>query len=462
MRAIKAILSFLFATIAIAAQSRSISTDSSQTTRPKIIAGFGASVCRGAGDHLEEGYIGMLQQRLQKRGWTVRNVSRGGDNTATIRGRWQPTDTPTKRPVADGCYLLPHQPGYVLIGLSLANEGIMDGDADARARVFAQFRSGLLDLITQCRGQGFEVVVANCYPQDKFQAEHYQAIQAMNALIQRWDVASINLLGAVDDGSGHWVDGFARDPGHPARGGHREMSETIPPTLFDALASGKRPATLVTAPGYIQIGSGKGHGLVHQAGDPMRAMTVAISTQTGSSGTLLTMRGKALAARSVEVLYNKQKVLTTELEPTAKAIQFSIMIDGNQLSLLDATGKRHDLGANLEGSDWQQILVSHQPARGVLEIYLNGKQLRSMPARFVTDSIAVGSSNMQLRDFLVYRSFLRFDEVAALHEGTLLRSSLDVYCPLRDEHVAADSNLMNLAQSLASVRVGPAGARSVR
>ena len=461
MRALSFIISVLLSALALAAQTKSINTPGHNNQRPKIIAGFGSSVCFGSGDHLKDGYIGMLQQRLQPRGWTVLNVSRGGDNTKSIRERWQQTDVAPKRPVAAGSYLLPQQPGYVLIGLSLANEGLLWGQAERRTKVFNQFRFGMLDLVKRCRAQGFEVVIANCYPQNKFKSDHYAAIKAMNALINGWDVASVNLLGTVDDGAGRWVDGFARDAGHPSRGGHREMLHAIPPTLFDALAQGKRPPTLDTSPGHITIGPGKGHGLVYQAGDSMRAMTVAVSVMSSANGTLFTLRGKSLTKRSVEVDHLKTKIATIELHPDSQDVQFAVILEDKQIILLDQSGTRHQLSCERNGIDWHQVLVTHQPARGTIDIYLDSKKLHSVAACMTTSTIEVGAANMTLRDLMIYRSFLNDDEVAILHEGTLLRSSLDVYCPLRSVSVAANSDVRNIAQSLAGVRVGPAGARSI-
>src|SRR3546814_16977577 len=61
----------------------------------------------------------------------------------------------------------------------------------------------------------------------------------MNLKIHQWNVPSINLLGAIDDLSGHWMDGFWADGFHPNDAGHAEMAYTIVPSLFDALESGK-------------------------------------------------------------------------------------------------------------------------------------------------------------------------------------------------------------------------------
>src|SRR5215813_15486433 len=85
------------------------------------IAVFGSSVANGTGDELgKEGYTGRLRAMLAPHGWEVLNQSRGGDNTVTMTPRF----TPDGEPAPNTRYLLPVHPEYVLLGLSLGNEGI--------------------------------------------------------------------------------------------------------------------------------------------------------------------------------------------------------------------------------------------------------------------------------------------------------------------------------------------------
>src|SRR5258708_14526403 len=80
------------------------------------IAVFGSSVANGTGDELgQEGYTGRLRAMLEPRGWEVLNQSRGGDNTVTMAPRFSPEGAPAP----NTRYLLPVNPHYVLLGLSL-------------------------------------------------------------------------------------------------------------------------------------------------------------------------------------------------------------------------------------------------------------------------------------------------------------------------------------------------------
>ena len=99
----------------------SFAQTSDNSDQPKRIALWGSSVPNGTGDELElGGYTGRLRQLLEPRGWEVLNVSRGGDNTITITPRFEPEGDPNP----NTRYLTPVDPGYVVIALSLGNEGI--------------------------------------------------------------------------------------------------------------------------------------------------------------------------------------------------------------------------------------------------------------------------------------------------------------------------------------------------
>ena len=83
-------------------------------------------------------------------------------------------------------------------------------------------------------------VIANCYPNNAYGAKHYAYIKKFNEELNRWNIASIDLLGAVNDGTGHWQADTWKDAGHPNDLGHTEMFYSIPPSLFDNLTDWTR------------------------------------------------------------------------------------------------------------------------------------------------------------------------------------------------------------------------------
>ncbi len=214
------------AAILIAASAFAENTDENN---PRRIAIWGSSVANGTGDELwKGGYAGRLKELLESRGWEVFNQSHPGDNTTTIQSRFEPGDTPD----AAARYLTVVDPDYVVIGLSLGNDGIAQcqlGQTKGCTRtateaeaVFERFASGLQQLITRVRAAGMTPVVTLPYARLDFSEREYGFTRRMNLLINSWDVPSVNLLGAIDDGQGRWGRGLWADPFHPNAAGHEE------------------------------------------------------------------------------------------------------------------------------------------------------------------------------------------------------------------------------------------------
>ena len=116
------------------------------------------------------------------------------------------------------------------------------------------YRTGMLDLIQACRDEGYYPVITLAYPNDGFTSTAYRYLKEMNLEMNTWDVPSINLLGVIDDGNGRWADGFFFNAGHPNYLGHAELFLAIPPSLFEAIESGKTTVpTYPSGSGYVRL-----------------------------------------------------------------------------------------------------------------------------------------------------------------------------------------------------------------
>ena len=181
------------------------------------------------------------------------NQSRGGDNTKTMAPRFAPQGDPDPKVR----YLLPVAPNYVLLGLSLGNEGIQNGTTKAeKDAIYAQFETGMRGFVDQSRAHHIYPIVTLCYTRNDFTAVEYEYTRRMNLEINSWDVPSVNFLGAVDDGTGKWAKGFWHDSLHPNAAGHLEITRTFVPTLFDAIEQGKPIAKRSTATAFARVGGG--------------------------------------------------------------------------------------------------------------------------------------------------------------------------------------------------------------
>lgn len=446
-----------------------------QTSDPEAnrrIAVWGSSVANGIGDELGQGgYVGRLEALLEARGWDVVNLSHNGDNTITIAPRFDPGDSP--QPDTD--YLTAVDPDYVIIGLSLGNEGIAQCQlgqahrctttmADAE-KIFEQFASGLQGLIARTRAAGITPVVTLPYARSDFWEREYAFTRRMILLINSWDVPSVNMLGAVDDGQGRWARGLWADPWHPNAAGHTELSHAVVPTLFAALEAGKPLPGKADGSGFARVRSRIPSPFSFEVEDTMRSFTVTFKVRTASDGIVAAVSGETLDAG-----YSRFRrsygdfgwdTESLELTPSARRFKATLAVDRGVLTYTSSSGS--SVSAPLQASaDWHYITLTHYVARGETLLYVDGVHAGEVaehlqPERFVLGGpgktgTRVRAARADYRDWMIHRGGMTSDEVEALHDGRLLQASLEIYAPLADNTSVGTANR---AQSLAEIAIDP-------
>ncbi|MDO7885749.1 GDSL-type esterase/lipase family protein [Hymenobacter cheonanensis] len=387
------------------------------TLNPLKIVFFGSSVPFGQGATNKYGYVARYAALLGRRAtagqgaaWTVANISVPGDNTTKVAARW-PRD------------LAPQRGRYVVLALSLGNEGIHGGGQP----IFEQFKTNLAQLVQRARAQGLVPVVANCYTRNDYTPEDYAFIKQMNLLLHAWAVPSINLLGAVDDGAGHWAPGYWDDALHPNDAGHAELAHAIVPSLFDALRAGKAlPRRQPTA--GVRLGSG-GPGaasLVLRPEALLHPFTQVVSFRTAGTGQLVGLQDST-ASGSLSIA------------------------PGGGLAYTSARGGRLATPQRVNDNRWHQLALAHYYAAGYTALYLDGAEVGRLPERLLTRQLSLGGSRaprrVQYRNWLFYRAGMNADEARALAADSLLKSSLELYAPLGGRRPHQPDSLRNLAQS---------------
>ncbi|GAB3637244.1 hypothetical protein GCM10027422_28340 [Hymenobacter arcticus] len=388
---------------------------------PLKIVYFGSSVPYGQGATNKYGYLAryttVLGQRAaagQGAAWQTVNISVPGDNTVKVLARWQRD-------------LLPQRGRYVVLALSLGNEGIHGGGRP----VFEQFRTNLLQIINLVRAQGMVPVVANCYTRNDYTPEDYGFIKEMNLLLHAWAVPSINLLGAVDDGTGHWAAGYWDDALHPNDRGHAELTHALVPSLFDALRAGKPlPHKVPTA--AVRLGR-RGSGLTLRPEALVHPFTQVISFRTAGTGRLLTLQDSTTQGT---IGINATGIITY------KSAKNGVIM-----------GK-----ARANDNRWHQLVLTHYYAQGHTVLYLDGTEVGRLPEQLLTRQLSLGGTeapaSVGYRNWLFYRAGMNPDEMRALAADSLLKSSLELYAPLSGGAGHPDS-LINLAQSTNQLRRAP-------
>ena len=463
------LIALVVATAAAAAQQ--------QAARPRRIAVFGSSVANGTGDELrKEGYTGRLRELLAPKGWEVLNQSRGGDNTIKMLPRFEPQGTPDP----NTRYLLPVNPSYVLLGLSLGNEGLQTAETPAEKQaIFAQFEKGLRGFVDRSREHNIIPIVTSCYTRNDSDALDYELTRKMNLVINSWDVASVNFLGAIDDGTGKWAEGFWNDSLHPDASGHSELLTTFVPSLFEALERGKPLPVRSTDPGFARVSGGSAP-FSFSPDSTMHPFALAFTVRAQSDGTVAAVSGASLTATTVPApppaaRAGNQAQTAAAANPSARpAVERKITtlspgarftagvgVRNGVWTYVDSHGGTIASTAKADGA-WHNLVVSHYTARGETLFFVDGVLAgktaeRLAPASFViggpAESLPAAPRQADYKDLLIYRSALNSDEVAALQKGTLLQSSLEVYAPMTDARLEKGAPLENRAQSLTAVTV---------
>ena len=407
--------------------------------REKVIAVMGSSVAAGwvtsqeRNQDMQNGWAFRLARQLAPRGFKVVNVSVPGDTTQKVLDRLEKG-------------LFPLKPDFVVIALSLENEGIRGLGGKDPAQVYSGFRNNLREIVARCRAHGIQPVLGSVYANDNFtKASHYKYVTDMNLEIASWDVPSINFLGALDRGDGCYVEGITFDLDHPDDAGHRELFHSIVPGLFEALVQEKPPAMKDSGDGAVRLGATGAPALLsYVPDDPLRSFSLAFDVRLSQPGVVAAVR-----------------------DFDGKVRELAVGHDGS-LEYRDAARVVHPPKASLLDKTWHQIGVTHHFLKKEIRVFVDGTLAGTVADKFVPVQFVLGGSGGgpggnppaegEYRDWMVYRSVLNPAEMAALNSGRPLQSSLEVYSSLQGETPAKDRPVANRAQSLGRVLFSPSKA----
>ena len=360
---------------ALALSALSVLHGQGQAAKAHRIAVFGSSVANGTGDETgNEGYTGRLRDMLAPRGWEVLNQSRGGDNTKTMAPRFAP-DGP---PQAGVRYLLPVNPNYVLLGLSLGNEGIKNGTTTAEKDViYHQFETGMQGFVDRSRQNHIVPIITLCYTRNDFTEVEYTYTRRMNLLINTWDVPSVNFLGAVDDGTGKWAKGFWWDSLHPNASGHDELTATFVPTLFDAIEQGKPLPRKSAGSAYARVTGGEAP-VTFTPADKMHPFAMSVMVRAQADGTVAAVSGSMLTATTgmKQIAPTGRATAAHELEETtltpAGPFTATVGVSHGVWTYTSANGTAIASSVKADAA-WHQLVVSHYTARGETLFFVDGQ-----------------------------------------------------------------------------------------
>ena len=411
-------------------------------TPPQEVVVLGSSVASGTGASPQsDGWAYRMENLLENQAplgqdshfiWHVENASIGGDNTTSVRNRFQ-NDVSNARGGAD----------MVIVSLSLANEGLI-GSGNPQA-VFDSFKNGLTQIVDRCRAEGFYPIISLCYPQNLYTAAEYAQVRRMNLLLNTWDVPSINFLGAIDDGTGHWNPGQFADDGHPNSTGHGEMFAAIVPSLFDAIAAGK-----TASPQWQGT-----HGYLRLQRDAVVTAPLKFTPAHPVLSSTLSFRVRGTETGTVAAIGSGENRATLEMREGAFVY---IAPGGAELSVPTA----------VNDGRWHDVALSHRHGTGKTLLYVDGQLKGSADDQYVPDLFVIGGAAdaagralaplvADYQDVCIYRAAWTEDEALAQSAGALQQASLEICAPLADVNPAQGAALQNRAQSFSELTLETGG-----
>lgn len=384
------------------------------------ISAFGSSVCNGQGASSNQGYAYLYGQQCQSRYKTgkseypfeISGVSIGGNTTQNLLDRYDE---------------MIHDFGkYVIIGLSMGNEGL-HGSSNKQG-TFDQFKNNMLKLIDMMKNDGKTVVVMNNYTHGDYNDTDYSYIKNMDLLIHEWDVASVNTLGAIDDGAGHWADGYMADAAHPTTAGHRQFFYAMPPSMFDALEQGKPfPVRDMNQSTVLENGS-----TIKITGETtVNPYTISVRFKGSEAGKIVAFRtasGKESYVKVREDGYVEYWMYNNTEAPA--------FVSSRQLVKSDDV--------------WYTVTLTNYYAQKRTIVYLNSAKVGETTESVAPKYFLVGDDSQALHrsfsELTFWRAAMNALEVSAHINGKMLKSSLEIYSPLSD--AIKTDGIDNLATSL--------------
>lgn len=384
---------------------------------PFKISVMGSSVANGQGADSNHGYAYMFGELQDERfknqetrlPWYTSGISIGGNSTLNLLARYND--------------LLYDCGKYVIFGLSLGNEGI-HGAADQQA-IYNQFKDNMQTLISKAREDGKYPVMMNNYTRGDFEESDYRYVKQMNLLIHEWDLPSVNMLGAIDNGSGKWADGYQNgtDLYHPNTEGHREFLYAMVPSLFDAIEAGKTLPARVSGTSYTLAGKV----LEFTPEETVHPFTISFKVKGATDGTIATFTngGNTMGTLKIQegkVVYNS---------PSQGKI----------------------VGGNVTDNQWHVVSLTHYYAQGRTLLYTDKSLAGELNEKLTVGKFIIGDNSStegrEYSELFFYRSAMNEEEINKLCDGSMLKSSLEIYAPLD----GSKSTIENLAQSMNTVVV---------
>ncbi len=380
----------------------------------KKIVVLGSSVAAGWVTSYQEkydfknGYAYRLERYLSDKGFDVINKSIPGNNTKDALERFDKD-------------VLSEKPDYLIIGLSMSNEGLETEDPDS---VFQSYQSGINELISKCEANNIYPVLGLCYANDNFTPLQYEYLKRMNIEMNSYGYPCINFLGAFEDGDGHFPGSYKFDPNHPDNRGHEEFFLCFIPDLFQAIDAGVPTPKLIKHDSYIKLGERrKNQNLLYFPSENMHSFSFGFGFKTKSGGHLAQIQ-------------TQDKDHNIEIDKQGRLLYCGEVISAN--------------GVNVMDGEWHKMMITHRYLDQTTQIHIDENHTSVVKEQIQPAAFVLGSGNIicNYRNLMIYRAALNVNEISALMDQ-IIHASMVCYAPLEN------GSLKNLAQTKSKIYLDP-------
>jgi hypothetical protein len=391
-----------------------------------VAHGYGSTPATFTNGSYINGYAGLATAMLTPMGWAVTNNSIDGQNTSEGLARFD-TD------------LLPLAPNEVELGYSLANENL--SGATNPAAVVSNFLSNMTQFVSRCRSNGFYPIIGLCYPDNLYTTNENAYLESANLTLNSFGVPSVNFLGAVDDGNGHWVDNYSSDSLHPNNPGFQEMFYAIVPSLFDAIATGKTNSPQLALPmcfARLTQDATVSAPLTFTPSNIMHSFTVSCRVRSKNNGTIAAVRSGTNYA--------------------------TIEIRADKLVYVSTNGQEIAVSVNATNGNWHNVVLVFHYALGQTQFIVDGSVAGALPEQYAPDQFVLGGPagalgrpatplTVDFQNWCVFRAAWNTNEALAQLQGNRQQASMEICATLDDASFASGRPATNRAQSLSVVMV---------
>jgi uncharacterized OB-fold protein len=364
--------------------------------------------------------------------------------------------------------MTPVEAKYVVIGISLGNEGVHENGA----RAVLSYRENMPRLIRMLQEQGRVVIVTNNYPRADFNEVDYEDLCEVNLEVQQWNVPTINVFGTINDGAGRWAEHMwnGSDIYHPNQVGHEAMASAFPLTMWEALRAGKPLPEYIPTQGddngveclsFVPEGQVQSYTLSYISADTTYTEVYSaaqrklwqyangqqVSVTEGIDKTIGTIDDGA--GRWAEHMWNGSDIYhPNQVGHEAMASAFPLTMwealqagkplpkyiptqgDENGVECVSFVPEGQVQSYTLSYTSADTIYTEvYSAAQQKFWQYANGQLVAASEGiDKAVGTITIQGSN--IHQLLFYRAAMTEREVRALARGKILRSSLEIYCPL--------------------------------